>query len=158
MDWAVNGFRLLGLALLAAWEYLVFKQRYGTRSDTLRAKQIDAATAVIEGLNVLCTSVHPSTPVEEARQAVQQQARVQYATFITAYRTWATFLPSAVNDAVARFLTLYNQSVLSNRGVDHAAAHQQLRNGYLDVLVQVRQSLGIDPFGQATLAVLQDAT
>lgn len=153
MDWAINGVRLLGLALFAAWEYIVFKQRYASRRSELRARQIEGAAAVMRALSALYLAVQRSQ-LAQSPPASEQQIQSLYAEAVALQTHWVAFLPSKLNAAIADFLKLLGAGARS-RGVADPMFQQQARRAYIELVACARQTLGIEPLSPEALAVLE---
>lgn len=154
MDWAINGVRLLGLALFAAWEYIVFKQRYASRRSELRARQLEGAAAMLRALSALYLAVQRSQPANQSSPASEQQIQSLYAEAVALQTYWVAFLPGKLNAAIADFLKLFGAGARS-RGVADPMFQQQTRGAYIELVARVRQTLGIEPPGPEALAVLE---
>ncbi len=160
MDWLANSVRIVGLAALAVWEYWIFKQRFATRTDKLRSRQIDGAAAVLKDVAYVYVTVRERCVARQhtsdgARADLSRRMIDAYTDLVTSHRTWLAFLPADVSTTLTRFLHVA-QSLIA--GKDDQAAGQrfaELHAAYQDVVASVRRSLGEAPLQQETLNLLE---
>lgn len=152
MDWALQGVRLLGLAALGLWEYMLFKQRYSTRSGKLRAKQIDGTAAIMHAINALYIPLVAARPhdVDETQQILRR-----YTDAIGVYREWVALLPSEVNETIAHLLGECEQLLAARGTMAEDQAHRSVQQRYLKLVEQLRATLGVGALGRETQAVLR---
>ena len=160
MNWLANGVRLLGLAVMAVWEYWLFRQRYSARNGKLRAKQMEGTAAVLKDVaavyvaaSELCTS-HQHT-ANEAHSDLFRRLISAHTQLVTSHRTWLAFLPADVNTTLAHFLHGV-QSIIATTN-DQAPRQQfsELHAAYIDIVAAVRSGLGEAPLQQETLDLLE---
>lgn len=152
MDWALQGVRLLGLAALGLWEYVLFKQRYSTRSGKLRAKQIDGTATIMQAINALYI---PLVAARTHELDETQQILRRYTDAVHVYREWVALLPSEVNETIAQLLSACDQLIAARGTMAEDQARRGAQQAYLKLVEQLRATLGVGALGRETQAVLR---
>ena len=152
MDWTLQGVRLLGLTALGLWEYVLFKQRYSTRSGKLRAKQIDGTAAIMQAINALYIPLVATraNDLDETQHIIQR-----YTDVVGVYREWVALLPSEVNETIAHLLGGCEQLIAARGTLAEDQARRSVQQAYLKLVEQLRATLGVGALGRETQAVLR---
>ncbi len=168
MDWAAASIGLGGLALAALTVYLDYKKRIAPYRELLYAKQIEGYAQVINALNDWfdsaqdCIAVRGCRLDDSSRVELRKETVAQNMAFHTVYRSWALYLPKAVDVQISAFVKVFNAisappDVARQYPADQVYAKDPgmlLANAYTGVFQSMRKSMGTEPLTQATLKIV----